>query len=410
MNANVVPLPEGGPIKPEVGRYQNDGTSRVRDSSTQDVDSMLPSLSSSKLPFQPYFEIALRPVDVGRPLMRARSPSVDDPDLFRVSTPTHTPSPSLASCTSDDEGSTTSYGTTMDRYTWMNERIYPNTEMFGRTWRPVDRQFQKILELIELGCVHVAPVRDPRKMLEIGTGTGCWGHDFALAYPNSDVIGTDTACPQRETQWPQHGPTQPNFHLEIHDWNKEWNRKHCHFDLIFARIVDRQVKIWPKLAAEIYACLKPGAWFEGRERSFFFSDAHGRPLRRGSAWSYITNEIQRLGSWTGYSFNITESGNYATCLAGAGFVNIRVFQDEVFGSHDYRWQDQQQQLYRDLLAESDDVMVIVAQKPTSVPSDLEPNVEVPTKDLSEDPGCCFVRRALGDILSAFGPAYAKYYE
>lgn len=122
-------------------------------------------------------------------------------------------------------------------------------------------------------------------------------------------------------------------------------------------------------------CLKPGAWFEGRERSFLFSDRRGRSLHPKSTWSYIANAIQSLEFPTGCSF---EYSNYASCLKGAGCINILVrrrpvrvkscfhtvweyidclirYRDEVFGYCDSQWQDQRLRLREALLAESYDV-------------------------------------------------------
>lgn len=55
-------------------------------------------------------------------------------------------------------------------------------------------------------------------------------------------------------------------------------------------------------------------------------------------------------------------------------------------------------------------MIIVAQKPTAMPSDLVADDEVPTGDLPEKPVSRFVRRASGEIMSVLGPAYVKHYE
>ena len=41
------------------------------------------------------------------------------------------------------------------------------------------------------GRLHLAPLDDPQRILDIGTGTGIWAIDMADKYPSAEVIGTD---------------------------------------------------------------------------------------------------------------------------------------------------------------------------------------------------------------------------
>lgn len=48
--------------------------------------------------------------------------------------------------------------------------------------------------------LHLAPIPDnPRKILDLGTGSGIWAIDMAEKYPSARVIGVDTT------------PVQPDF-------------------------------------------------------------------------------------------------------------------------------------------------------------------------------------------------------
>lgn len=52
------------------------------------------------------------------------------------------------------------------------------------------------------GRLHLAPwTRDnpPRRVIDIGTGTGRWAIDFGDTFPQADIVGTDLS------------PIQPNF-------------------------------------------------------------------------------------------------------------------------------------------------------------------------------------------------------
>jgi methylase of polypeptide subunit release factors len=49
----------------------------------------------------------------------------------------------------------------------------------------------EIMLLLLEGKLHLAPLSNPQKILDIGTGTGIWAIDMADKYPMSKVIGTD---------------------------------------------------------------------------------------------------------------------------------------------------------------------------------------------------------------------------
>lgn len=41
------------------------------------------------------------------------------------------------------------------------------------------------------GELYLAPVIDPQRILDLGTGTGIWAIEVADRYPSASVIGTD---------------------------------------------------------------------------------------------------------------------------------------------------------------------------------------------------------------------------
>lgn len=44
------------------------------------------------------------------------------------------------------------------------------------------------------GKHHLAPLENPERILDIGTGTGIWAMDVAVDYPEAEVIGIDLRC------------------------------------------------------------------------------------------------------------------------------------------------------------------------------------------------------------------------
>ncbi|KAI4208406.1 MAG: hypothetical protein LQ348_000172 [Seirophora lacunosa] len=53
--------------------------------------------------------------------------------------------------------------------------------------------------LLSAGNLHLAPLVNPKRILDIGTGTGIWAIEMAEQYPQAQVIGTDLSPVQ--PQW-----------------------------------------------------------------------------------------------------------------------------------------------------------------------------------------------------------------
>ena len=55
----------------------------------------------------------------------------------------------------------------------------------------MDLQHESFLLMLD-GALHRAPIGpSPRRILDIGTGSGMWSIDMARLYPAAEVVGTD---------------------------------------------------------------------------------------------------------------------------------------------------------------------------------------------------------------------------
>ncbi|KAH8785679.1 S-adenosyl-L-methionine-dependent methyltransferase [Diaporthe sp. PMI_573] len=108
---------------------------------------------------------------------------------------------------------------------------------------------------------HLAPwTRDhfPRRVLDVGTGTGDWCFDFAEEFPQTElIIGTDLSNIQ-----PDVGP--PNVQFIIDDSSQEW----LDDDLDYVHTRDTN-GCWENMSAQViqqaFQKLNPGGWLESQE-------------------------------------------------------------------------------------------------------------------------------------------------
>jgi SAM-dependent methyltransferase len=117
------------------------------------------------------------------------------------------------------------------------------------------------------GKLFNAPISNPQRVLDLGTGTGIWSIDFADEFPSALVIGTDLSPIQ-----PSAVPSNCKFYVD--DMESEWtfNPEEA-FDFIHGRALAGSIANFDLLFRRIYENLKPGGWVEMQEfQSTIYSD------------------------------------------------------------------------------------------------------------------------------------------
>ncbi|KAK5657918.1 hypothetical protein OQA88_2467 [Cercophora sp. LCS_1] len=123
-----------------------------------------------------------------------------------------------------------------------------------------DMKHAMIVNLCD-GRLHFAPLERPKKILDIGTGTGIWAIDVADEYPEADVLGIDLS------------PIQPNkiphnLRFMVNDAESKWFHRPNTFNYIHIRHMTSSIKDWPRLLSQAYKALKPGGWVEIQDLRF----------------------------------------------------------------------------------------------------------------------------------------------
>jgi len=118
-----------------------------------------------------------------------------------------------------------------------------------------------------LGVNHLAPIDPPRRVLDVGCGTGQWAFELCQRYPDALVIGLDL-IPSK--------PRQPSGY--------RWVRANLlhglpfvreQFDFVYQRLLLVGVPLdsWPAVVTELVRVTRPGGWVELVEPIFGVREA-----------------------------------------------------------------------------------------------------------------------------------------
>ncbi|BCR92510.1 class I SAM-dependent methyltransferase [Aspergillus chevalieri] len=133
--------------------------------------------------------------------------------------------------------------------------LYPNDE---QELDRLDMQHH-MFKLINEGRLFFAPVENPQRILDIGTGSGIWPMEMAPIFPQAEIIGTDLS-PVQPTEVPE------NVHFLVDDATEDdWLWENDHFDFIHISHLTGSLPSYKALLRKAMRYLKPGGYIECHE-------------------------------------------------------------------------------------------------------------------------------------------------
>ena len=118
--------------------------------------------------------------------------------------------------------------------------------------------FQHYLLRQALRSNYLAPIRDPQYILDVGCGTGRWGREMALAFPQAHVMGMDIE--QAKTT----GPIPDNYLFVQGNVLERLPVANNTFHFVHQRLLIGGVPAvkWPDVMRELVRVTKTGGWIE----------------------------------------------------------------------------------------------------------------------------------------------------
>ncbi|WP_322480651.1 class I SAM-dependent methyltransferase, partial [Thermogemmatispora sp.] len=162
---------------------------------------------------------------------------------------------------------------------------------------------------------YLAPIQQPRRILDVGCGTGQWAFELALQFPHADIIGLDL-----EQIKPSASPP-PNFRFVQGDILQGLPFEENSFDFVHQRLLMGAIPLaaWPGAVQELARVTAPGGWVELVELSTHISNL----VPAGPANEYLASLTGQLAALRGLDSEGIVTRSLDRYLEQAGLVKVQ---------------------------------------------------------------------------------------
>ncbi|KAK0721631.1 S-adenosyl-L-methionine-dependent methyltransferase [Lasiosphaeria miniovina] len=175
-----------------------------------------------------------------------------------------------------------------------------------------DMKHAMMMELTD-GKLFLAPIGDnPRKIIDIGTGTGMWAIEMGDHFPGAEILGLDLSPIQ--PQW-----VPPNVRFIIDDVEDEW-ASGSGWDFAHFRTMALVLRDLQKAVDQTFRHLKPGGWVE-------FQESYGMPFCDDGSMDEERDVMKQYFALCGeamarFGLQLDLGSRVGEYLERAGFVNV----------------------------------------------------------------------------------------
>ncbi|KAK0624285.1 TAM domain methyltransferase [Immersiella caudata] len=131
--------------------------------------------------------------------------------------------------------------------------------------------------------LFLSPISEPKRILDIGTGTGVWAVEMASLFPDAQILGNDLSA--ISPRW-----VPPKVEFEIDDVESAWVHTKP-FNFIFSRYMAGSILDWPKYVKTVYDNLSPDGWAEFQDYDGRWMSDDGSLREDGAVWRWIDGLI-----------------------------------------------------------------------------------------------------------------------
>nr|BBH93670.1 hypothetical protein KTA_18690 [Thermogemmatispora argillosa] len=160
---------------------------------------------------------------------------------------------------------------------------------------------------------YLAPIEQPRRILDVGCGTGQWAFELAHQFPHAEVIGLDLEQVKASTP-------PPNYRFVQGDLLQGLPFDNNSFDFVHQRLLVAAIPqpAWPGAVQELARVTSPGGWIELVETGTALEDW----LPSGPATQEIYTLSAQLGALRGLDAEGLVMRSLGRYLEEAGLINV----------------------------------------------------------------------------------------